>query len=99
MRLKICKMATHILLKLLTLELNISRTIWRIEVSDDSFFGLFHALSFELNFFRLEFPFKAENFMQIFGFYQELIGSSRMQIRERVQSSSSRTKTGLGTDL
>ena len=38
----------------------ISRTIWHIEVSevsDDSFF-IFQALSFELNFFRPEFPFK-----------------------------------------
>ena len=51
------KMATSILLKLLTLEWDISRTIWHIEVSDSSFLCIFHALSFELNFFRSEFPF------------------------------------------
>ena len=39
-----------ILLKILTLKWNISRTIWRIEVSDGSFFRIFHALSFEPNF-------------------------------------------------
>ena len=32
-------------------EMDISRTIWRIKVSDGSFFCIFHALSFELNFF------------------------------------------------
>ena len=37
---------------------NISRTIWRVEVSESSLFCIFHALSFELNFFRPEFPFK-----------------------------------------
>ena len=51
-------MVTSILLKFLTLKWNISRTIWRIEVSDGSFFFIFHALSFELNFFRPEVPFK-----------------------------------------
>ena len=40
-----------ILLKFLTLKWNISRTIWRIEVGDGSLFCIFHALSFELNFF------------------------------------------------
>ena len=50
-------MATSILLKFLTLKWNISRTVWCIEVSDGSFFCIFHALSFELNFFRSEFPF------------------------------------------
>ena len=46
-------MATSMLLKFLTLKWDISRTIWRIEVSDGSFFCIFHALSnsFELNFF------------------------------------------------
>ena len=40
-------------------EINISRTIWRIEVGDGSLFCIFHALSFELNcFFRPEVPFK-----------------------------------------
>ena len=33
------------------LEMDISRTIWRIEVGDGSFFCIFHALAFELNFF------------------------------------------------
>ena len=39
------------------LKWNISRTIWRIEVGDGSFFCIFHALSFELNFlFDRRFP-------------------------------------------
>ena len=50
-RLKIYKMATSILLKFVTLKWNISRIIGRIEVGDGSFFCIFHALSFELNFF------------------------------------------------
>ena len=50
-RLKIYKMATSLLLKFLTLKWNISRTIWRIEVGDGSLFCIFHALSFEFNFF------------------------------------------------
>ena len=49
-------MATSILHKFLTLW-NISRTIWRIEVGDGSFFCIFHALSCELNFiFDRRFP-------------------------------------------
>ena len=44
-------MAISILPKFLTLKWNISRTIWRIEVGNGSFFCIFHALSFELNFF------------------------------------------------
>ena len=44
-------MATSILLKFLTFKWNISRTTWRIEVGDGSLFCIFHALSFELNFF------------------------------------------------
>ena len=51
MKLKIYKMAISILPKFLTLKWNISRTIWRIEVGNGSFFSIFHALSFELNFF------------------------------------------------
>ena len=39
------------LLKFLSLKWDISRTIWRIEVNDGSFFCIFHALSFEPNFF------------------------------------------------
>ena len=39
-------------------EMNILRTIWRIEVGDGSLFCIFDALSFELNFFRPEVPFK-----------------------------------------
>ena len=54
-----------ILLKFLTLKWNISRTIWRIEVGDGSLFCIFHALSFELNFFRPEVPFKNFNFAEI----------------------------------
>ena len=50
-------MAMSILLKSLTLKWNISKTIWRIEVGDGSFFCIFHALSFELNFvFVRRFP-------------------------------------------
>ena len=44
-------MATSTILKFLTLKCDISRTIWRIEVSDGSLFCIFHALSFELNLF------------------------------------------------
>ena len=51
MRLKTYKMATSILLKFLTLELDISRTIRRTDVSDGSFFGIFHALVVEPNLF------------------------------------------------
>ena len=43
-------MAMSILLKILTLKWNISRTIWCIEVSDGLFFRIFYALSFEPNF-------------------------------------------------
>ena len=50
-RLKICNMAMSILLKFLTLKWDISRTIWRIEVSDGSFFCIFYTLSFELHFY------------------------------------------------
>ena len=59
MRLKIYKMATSILLKFLTLGWEISRAIWRIEVSDGSFFGIFHVVSFELKLFSdRSFPLK-----------------------------------------
>ena len=44
-------MAASIFLKFLTLKCDISRTIWRTEVSDGSLFCIFHALSFELNLF------------------------------------------------
>ena len=50
MRLKTYKMAISILPKFLTLKWNISRTVWRIEVGNGSFFYIFHVLSFELNF-------------------------------------------------
>ena len=56
MTLKTCKMATFILLKLLTLEWDISRTIWRIEVSDGSFLAIFTLFHLSLTFFRTEFP-------------------------------------------
>ena len=50
-------MAMSILPKFLTLKWNISRTIWRIEVCDGSFFCIFYALSLELNFvFDRRFP-------------------------------------------
>ena len=51
MRLETYKMATSILLKFQTLKCDISKTIWRIEVSDGSLFCIFHALSFERNLF------------------------------------------------
>ena len=51
MRLETYKMAMSILLKFQTLKCDISRTIWRIEVSNGSLFCIFHALSFELNLF------------------------------------------------
>ena len=51
MRLETYKMAASIFLKFLTLKCDISRTNWRIEVSDGSLFCIFHALSFELNLF------------------------------------------------
>ena len=51
MRLETYKMASSILLKFQTLKCDISRTIWRIEVSDGSLFCIFHALSFERNLF------------------------------------------------
>ena len=53
-------MVTSLLLKFLTLKWNILRTIWCIEIGDGSFFCIFHALSFELNFFRPEAPFNIE---------------------------------------
>ena len=59
-RLKIYKMLTSILLKFLTLKWNILRTIWPIEAGDGSFICMFHALSFGLNFFRPEVPFKGQ---------------------------------------
>ena len=59
MRLKTYKMAISILPKFLTLKWNISRTIWRIEVGDGSFFCIFYALSFAL-FFRPKVPFKVQ---------------------------------------
>ena len=63
---KIYKMATSILLKFLTLKWNISRTIWRIEVGDGSVFCIFHALSFELNFFSdRRFPLSGAFFSKI----------------------------------
>ena len=39
-------------------------TIWRIEVGDGSFFGIFNALSFEVNFFRSDFPFNNKDLRQ-----------------------------------
>ena len=44
-------MATSILLKFLTLKWNISRTIWRIELSGGLFFRSFHARLYELDLF------------------------------------------------
>ena len=51
-------MAMSILPKFLTLKWNISRTIWRIEVGDDSFFAFFALFHLSLTFsFRPEVPF------------------------------------------
>ena len=59
MRLKTYKMAMSILPKFLPLKWNISRTIWRIEVGDGSFFFAFFTLfHLSLTFFRPEVPFK-----------------------------------------
>ena len=55
-------MATSILLTFLTLEWDISRAIWRIDVIDGSFFGIFHALPFKLKlFFDRSFPLRRDN--------------------------------------
>ena len=51
MRLKTYKMAMSILPKFLTLKWNISRTIWRIEVGDGSFFAFFTLLHLNLTLF------------------------------------------------
>ena len=59
-------MATSMLLKFLTLKWDISRTIWRIEVSDGSIFCIFHALLFELIFFfDWSFPLTAQAFKMV----------------------------------
>ena len=50
------------LAQFLALKWDISRTIWLIEVGDGSFFFIFHALSFELNFFfDRRFPLSTRN--------------------------------------
>ena len=55
------QMPTSILLKFLILGWDISRTIWRIEVSDGSLFCNFHSFSFELKlFFDRRFPLKLD---------------------------------------
>ena len=60
MGLETYKMATSMLLKFLTLGWDISRIIWRIEVSDGSFFAFF-TLSFEFKlFFDQSFPLNAK---------------------------------------
>ena len=51
-------MAMSILFKFLTLKWNISRTVWRIEVGDGSFFAFFTFFHLSLTFFRPEVPFK-----------------------------------------
>ena len=48
------------------LKWDISRTIWRIEVNDGSFFCIFHALSFEVNFFfDRSFPLNSPSFNKV----------------------------------
>ena len=68
MRLKIYKMTRSILLELLTLEWDISRTIRCIEVNDGSFFFcILHAFSFELNIsFDWSFPLNSHRFKHNF---------------------------------
>ena len=51
-------MAMSILPKFLTLKWNISRTIWRIDVGDGSFFAFFTLFHLSSTFFRPEVPFK-----------------------------------------
>ena len=58
MRLKNLQNGDVHLAKILDLKWDVSRTIWRIEVSEGLFLCIFHVLLFELNFFRPEFPFK-----------------------------------------
>ena len=60
MRLKTYKMAVSILPKFLNLKWNISRTIWRIEVCNGSFFAFFTLFHLSLTFFRPDVPFKRE---------------------------------------
>ena len=60
-------MAISILPKFLTLKWNISRTISRIEVGNGSFFSIFHALSFDLNFFSTGGPGRRCPLMQLEG--------------------------------
>ena len=74
-------MAAFILLKFLTLKWAISRTIWRIKVSDGSFFFIFHALSFELNFFfDRSFPLIVP--WRIFRICRKLLSSARRNMWE-----------------
>ena len=61
MRLKTYKMETFILLKLLTLEWDISRTVWRIEITDGSFFACFMLFHLSLTFFSNGKAFKISN--------------------------------------
>ena len=49
-------MTISILPKFLTLKWNISRTIWRIEVGNGSFFAFFTLFHLSLLFFRPEVP-------------------------------------------
>ena len=67
MRLETYKMATSILLKFQTLKCDVSRTIWRIEVSDGSLFCIFHTLSFERKlFFDRTCPLSIHSNVQLF---------------------------------
>ena len=59
----------RILFKLLTLERDISRTIWRIDVTDGSFFQHFSTLFQALTFFDWSFPSKEVTYVS----YKSLI--------------------------
>ena len=58
--------------KFLTLKWNISRTIRRIEVGDGSIFCIFRDLSFELKFFRPEFPFNCKKWLRFLSLHVSL---------------------------
>ena len=63
-------------------EMEISRTIWRIEVGDGSFLCIFHTLSFELNFFfdrrfPLRYLYTVVNYSAVFPVSSKTLGISK----------------------
>ena len=82
-------MAMSILPKFLTLKWNISRTIWRIEVGDGSFFFSFFTLfHLSLTFFRPEVPFKQNINLDVDLFASTSISMSDINIRFFIADSS-----------